>query len=413
MAPKRKRVNNAKSKPAVEAAEGMRISNGFLNKADARSASHRSYLDRLPAELVDRICDFLPERDTLLHLRAACRDLLAKTSETYGKLYWKRISWILSPAGWKEFTKFASEHSHLTPHVTNLALVAPDSQATYNNYILAKGWGRSTILADSTTMLGNLHVLRLLDFDFKGSQVYLRDFCRTVYLPVLAHLEVFDMVIDDVSLATLMEVHEKTLHHVILADVDVHGGWNEEAQWVENDSGSEDGEKYRTPWMRVFEAMLLFENQCGVHISKPRHMGKYVGLMDLDDMTLVEHINRGEPGYDFYGTTIRLVPQSTDGEDANEPMCLSISIKSDPEWKKGVDRLMDMYSYSVNDPDGDTTPPWYDEIDDAVEYTIKRLRKERKTRDNARRLFGAGLAGGDGAEASGGPRRLSRTKSSN
>lgn len=410
MAPKRKRVNNAKSKPATKAAQGTRTSHSRTNPSDLIAVASHSYLDNLPAELVDRICDFLPHRDALLHLRATCRDLAAKTNERYGKLYWLNRRWLLTPSGWKQLSTFAEEHASIHSYMTTLSLVAVDSCRCFDSYTLAKGWGSSTELASTCSKLQTLKTLQLEYWKFQGAKEYVTGFCKTVKLPSLFHLHIDELVVEDVDLARLISNHKDTLHQVVLKDVDVYGGMNEYVADLAGDCDDpEDADPYRTPWTRVFEALLKIKDECGIQIDKAKHRGEVVDW--IGNLSLADY----DPdfGWGGYGMSIEPVLEDPDDENCEEFWC-SVKIARDEQWKKSVYHMMQMYEYPIYDPDRDGTPVWFEQGEDQVEACIKRLEEEIKSAEPKSDLNDAtGSQIEISKEGQPAPRRSSRNKSLN
>jgi hypothetical protein len=360
-------ARRSSSKPAPSELPSLR-KKGI--SADSIYTEKSSMLDKLPTELIDRICDYFPNQDTMYYLRATCRSLEAKTREKYAKACWKSSFWLLSAAGFRSFIVMAAKHETITPYVTALTLAAPCGHRDYDSYLRAKRWSKSSVLAKNCSKLLNLRTLTLLNFCFKRSKNYLKDFCQDLRLPDLVHLNINEMVVEDVDLAALIENHKKKLHHVVLQSVDVYGGAESgaTAEW-------DDGRFF--PWTRVFEGLLRVRNQCFIQIENAKHRGSLVNLYQDDTPDC-----NSDGIMEFWGTTIQLAPDFTDGTDEVEGFHELIRVNNDEHWKRGIHRLIQMYNYSIYDSDGDGTPPWAFDNDDSVDADLREREEKDKTRED-------------------------------
>ena len=347
----------------------------MVTNADLFPAPKPSHLDKLPQELVDRILDFLPNRDTLLMLRAACLQLAAKTEKKFVKEYYAIKRWALTPIGWKDFIAFAKQHPRLASSVTNASLIAPHTCHPYESYPLAKGWGTGDALAVSCSKLQNITSLSLNFFNFVGSQEWLHGLCTELRLPHLGHLFIEGMSVEDIDLVAVLKRHKKKLHHIMLDRVNVHGGWNEwAADWAEEASDPEAGDMFRTPWSRVFQALVKLESdKCAIFIDRPVDRGREIDFFDLENNDL-DDFDDSHPCMSFYGTTVHLVRDNPHDDDDLD-MHVEIAVQGDEHWRKGVRRLIQMYEYPIYDPDRDGTPPWaFDNDSEVVDFETQKMK---------------------------------------
>ncbi|KIW03485.1 uncharacterized protein PV09_05252 [Verruconis gallopava] len=323
----------------------------------------KPYLDRLPAEIVDRICNYLPNRDTLLSLRATCRDLAAKTSERYAKAYWIQSRWILSRYGWANFRTMAEFHANINSYITNLTLIAPDSHChDYDNFCLAKGWSSSQDLAHSINKIRSIRIFNLFNFKFAGSSDFLETLLPAIRLPLMAHLVIGDAVIEDNALALLIRNHAKTLHGIRFDNVDLSGGMNKVALDILEYETFRDAGMCMTPWSTVFRALAEIEQQCGIQISNPMQHSCEVDILGTSDYFYDFNFSAYEQ---FLGTTIQLVPNADTLGDLYliddldpEDMHLLITIDRDHNWKKGLLRILHMYECAFTNLGRGFLPPW-------------------------------------------------------
>lgn len=92
----------------------------------------------LPVELVERVLDYLPHRETLLHLRLVSPSLNAKASRRFGKSYFTVSSWRLSRASAGGIVHL-SHCPEVVSHLTIVALTAPcGHHAVYDDIWAAK-----------------------------------------------------------------------------------------------------------------------------------------------------------------------------------------------------------------------------------------------------------------------------------
>jgi hypothetical protein len=314
-----------------------------------------SKLSDLPVEMVERIVDYLPHRDTLLHLRLACRNLNAKTLCRFGKAYLSHSVWDLEPPKIKALTYYSNMPS-MAFHVGTVLLTAPRAvQPAYENIWAAKG-ADPVKLGRALSRFPHLFKLGLQCFHIYDSEDFLHDFVEHLWIQQLKEFEVTMSRMKAADVVLVLKRHRKTLNHLDFEALDLR------AEPDEEEDEDEDMELNGTPWSDVFEAMKKIKNDCEIEITTPRQFGKE---------TLMDMWESWEPTYVYRGLVMDLNLDDPDQGYMNDPPShLSIHIEGDSEWRKGVDRVDLLYSYAIRYPDRDGTPPWLDLSDDEVHSSV-------------------------------------------
>jgi hypothetical protein len=308
-----------------------------------------SYLDRLPTELVDRICELLAERDTLLHLRLTCRALATKTLDKYAKVYWTEAKWQLSASGWSYFIFLTTQPLEVASYLTHLTLMAPPSTRDYDDFVLAKGWGSGANLAKAYSSLDGLQTFSLVRFDFIGSAIFLHDFLPILRLPKLLHLDIERMRVEDIDLSTVVANHKQKLHRVALKHVDLYCGSNGPFLPVHECIPSDD-EPCRHPWSTAFESLLQIKHHCFIHIKDCREEGSFLDL-------LAGKVFAHRPIKWIWDTMIESSAKFTEDGEVDY-WHEEITILRNQYWKKALRRIMQVYDFQVHNLDHEDEPPW-------------------------------------------------------
>ena len=311
--------------------------------------SELARLNLLPVEIVECICGYLPNRDSLLYLRATCRHLCEKTSTCFGKAYWTRLFFVLTSTQARCFT-LISYRRNLTAFIKDISLCASQSRLSYDNYLLAKGLDAEN-MATALGRLTQLTSLTLRAWSFGGCREFFTDFARYFWVRKLQYLWLDGVKIDDVDVAHVIKKHRATLNHVHFENVNLYGELNPEDKYLGMD------EYYLTPWSTVFEALLDIQNNTHVQVDKPMQFGREV---DLEPNSY--DFDFSDRPYCFMGLTIDVEPNDDvfDYEMIErDDMHVVAEVDGDEHWKHGVRQLDAIYSYFISDPDHDGTPPWF------------------------------------------------------
>ncbi|QDS75978.1 hypothetical protein FKW77_004174 [Venturia effusa] len=290
-------------------------------------------LDDLPVELIERVVDYLPHRETLLHLRLVSPSLNAKVSRRFGEAYFTTSVWRLTGSNARAIVHF-SHRPEVTASLSSVTLVAPCSKhTTYHDIWMAKSIDLAKINR-ALALFQNLRSLKLHNFGKTQGLQRTSDFfgllSTKLHLPKLESLDLIQVDVDADFAIQLLENHNQTLTTLSLDNVDLR--YNENAK-----AG------FHTPWFDLLYSMKDFKNHCDVSIESAWENGKMTFL----DPPWAEWPEFGDGVYVYKGLSINLVYTDLDDEEDSYDMHTEIWVKGDGEWWDGIKRLAAFYICST------------------------------------------------------------------
>ncbi|RDI82587.1 hypothetical protein Vi05172_g7538 [Venturia inaequalis] len=264
-------------------------------------------LSDMPPEIIDRIVDYLPNRDALLHLRVSCKNLCAKTLDRFSKAYFETFDCILGASNMRALCHFSTRPLVIS-HLISIRLTAPSRDRKYHNFWKAKNIDPIS-LATALNHFSHLRQLKLAGF---GSNVGRKNDCSFMgalsgHLAVgdLEQLELHDMSLSKQAVMELVTMSRRTLKTIFLTSIN----------FVEDSTAKR--EAY-SPWTEVLMAMEFFPDNCEVTIEKTFVDGSKYDICppwdSCDDWDGVY--------YKWKGLEIKLVQDAGDDvEDEDEDDC--------------------------------------------------------------------------------------------
>jgi hypothetical protein len=328
-------------------------------------------LSDLPVELVERIIDYLPHRDTLLYLRLISRDFSAKTSRLFGKAYFTTSTWKLGASSAKAIVHF-SNCPDVATYLTSVTLTAPcGNNASYENIWTAKGI-YSVKIARALSLFTQLRTLMLVNFDsvhnLKSSWNFFPAFVPNLYLPKLEALTLIEVDIETEDVIHLLKKHAQSIKELNFHSLNL---LYKPDELVPGDE---------TPWFDMLFSLESFKNNCEFMIASPKQAGRDAFFQPPLDSWW----SAGE--YEYMGLTILYMVDNSDDEDGMGDSHLVIEIKGDANWWKGVKILATFNLFNVllvdvwEDEHLDTHPAEMGE-----DYWARRLKELLEQKDENRK----------------------------
>lgn len=281
--------------------------------------------------------DYLPERDSLLHLRVVSRDINAKVSRRFVRRYFHYAAWVLGPSGAKAIVHFCNRPD-IASCITMICLDGPslyDSRTTYNNIWTAKSIDPVRI-GQALSLCTQVDSLTLKDFERRwessgsGPNSFLRPFAQNVCMPKLGYLSIHNSNIDSQAIISLQKNHSQTLINVYYSNVELLFEKDEIHPGCE------------TPWADVLTSMKSFKNNCSVAIVDPSQIRGHHKLeppwADWQEYALQEY---NKPCYRREGMCIKYASDEPDEEDGpgDVDFFFKVEIAEDSRWWENVKRL--------------------------------------------------------------------------
>jgi len=205
----------------------------------------------LPVELVERVVDFIPHPDTILHLRFTCRELNNKTLRCFSKAYLAHKEWALGPTRARALHHFSTIPA-MAEFVTSVFIYAPRSNRTYENFWLAQGV-EPVKLAIALSQFTQMHILAVVNFAPQNSgqdyPTFLHDFAQHLWIQKLEELRLCEVEMKAADTALILRRHRKTLKTLYLDNLDISSGPDPELLYC------------AIPWSDVFEAMKTIKKR--------------------------------------------------------------------------------------------------------------------------------------------------------
>lgn len=286
-------------------------------------------LPTLPVELVEHILDYLPHRDTLLHLRLVCRDINAKISRRFAKAYFDEAVWRLSATSTKSIVSFTS-CPDIASNITNIRLIAPSGcYGCYDNIWSAKNIDPAHIAkAFSFCTQADSLILSNLRGCYEDSENFLSPFAQNLHFPKLKDLTLSNAKIHSETVILLQKKHCQTLESVKYHGVELINPKNEHRPCLQ-----------LIPWVDVLASMQSFKNNCSIHICAPNQVEGWTMLTPpWEDWQDASEVYDGSARYQYMGLTIQeFLDEDDKGLLENR---IGIDIEGDAGWWKGVKRVL-------------------------------------------------------------------------
>lgn len=181
-------------------------------------------LSDLPMEMMERILDFLTNRESRLTLRRTCKNLCAKTLRSFSREYFNESCWTLNATNARAILHF-SNSPEVASHLTSIGLIAPTRARSHHNIWVAKDID-PTKLAIAISQFTQLRSSILDGFShpkLRGceARTFVRYFSKHLMAPVLDTLFLSVMAATQRDVTRLITSHENTLTNLHLKDVDL------------------------------------------------------------------------------------------------------------------------------------------------------------------------------------------------
>lgn len=301
-------------------------------------------LDDLPVELVERVVDYLPHRETLLHLRQVSPSLNAKVTRCFCKTYFTSSLWRLKSTSSRAIVHF-SHSPDVAAHLTTVVLTAPcANHANYDNVWMAKAIEPAKI-ARALSLFTEVKRLALNNFGsiqgISNTSAFFHPFVSNLKLPKLEILDLFQVDIEAGDVMQLLKKHDQTIKQIELDRVDLRYRPDTEAPEEE------------TPWFDILYSMKDFKNHCKISIDWAKQNGEGAHLKPpwADWIEDAEHLCKG--------LSIDLMPDDPEDENWEGGLHVVIEIEGDENWWDGV-RLIAAYNIFDIIPAPDEDEKWVD-----------------------------------------------------
>lgn len=291
-----------------------------------------SSLSDLPLELINRIVDYLPNRDALLQLRQTSKCLCAKTLEQFSKAYFATSFWTLGGSNTRAICHFATRPL-VVAHLASITLEAPTRDRTYDDFWKAKKIDPAS-LATALNRFTYLRSLKLEGFREPAHDdgwSFMKAFISHLATNDLEKLELYNVDLTQNDAVNLVKKFHRTLKAIVLSGIDI----------VFRPSTERKKHRYYSPWAEVLTAMECFSNNCEVTIDTP--------MVDGDQVDMVPPWEDWYGGYEWKGLSIELerdedsfCDNCADWTEPDEQHAV-IHISGDSDWQKGVNRVCAFY----------------------------------------------------------------------
>lgn len=282
-------------------------------------------LDDLPFEVVDRVVDYLRNRDALLQLRRASKNLCAKTLDRFSKAYFEIFDCTLNASNMSAICHL-STRPLIVSHLTSIALTAPIRDRSYDNFWMAKNIDPAS-LAIALNQFSNLRSLRLKGFGFddgqKADQSFMSIFSDHLAVSGLEQLELHDIGLSSQAATALITMAHGTLKGVSLTLIDL---------LVQNSTSTRKDEPY-PPWTEVLMAMECLSNDCEIIIKSTMVDGKKYEICP-------PWVGWDCVYYQWKGLELKQVPDDEDDTSLNREETVWIYIAGNANWWEGIKRLL-------------------------------------------------------------------------
>lgn len=289
-------------------------------------------LDDLPVELVERIVDYLPHRETLLHLRLVSPNFNAKVARRFCKKYFSSSTWGLKSNSSRAIVHF-SHCSDVAAHLTSVTLIAPcANHASYDNIWTAKSI-ESAKIARALSLFTEVKTLALMNFSsiqgLTNTTAFFRPFTSNLSLPKLQSHNLFQVDIEAVDVIQLLRKHEQTIEHVDLDCVDLRY------------PPDTDAPEHETPWFDLLHSMKGFKNHCSVGIEWAKQNGSDAQL----EPSWEESMSNGE--FTYKGMVIDSASDDPEDVYCQDDCHYMLKIRGDKDWWNCVSRLAAFNIFSI------------------------------------------------------------------
>lgn len=315
--------------------------------------------------MVEHILDYLPHRDTLLHMRLVCRDVNAKVSRRFAKAYFDEPVWRLSATSTKSIVRFAN-CPDIASNITTIRLIAPpcrsdcyENNSKGNNY--DNIWTAKNIdpiqIAKAFSLCTQADTLTLSNFRgyYEDSENFLSPFAQNLYLPKLKDFTLPNAKIHSETVILLQQKHSQTLENVKYHGVELINKMYKHKAYLKP-----------TSWANVLVSMESFKNNCSIHICAPDQVEGWTSLAPpWDNWHDANELDDEGTGYQYMGWTIQGLPDEDD--EGLLDIRLEINIKGDTDWWKGVKRLASYVIFWAED-DEDNYAEGLEMYDDQDEF---------------------------------------------